>query len=336
MNPADVDLRTPYLGLSLASPIVASASPLTGNLDAARRLAYAGVGAIVLPSLFEEQLRQDAMVLDRLLELGEDAEASGYFPDLDDYNTGADHYLALVERIRAAVPVPVIASLNGTTEGGWLRYARLLEFAGADALELNLYAVEADPHLSSADVEARDIALVASLCSAVAIPVAVKVGPFFTAFANLAGRMVEAGASGLVLFNRFYQPDIDLETLTVVPRLVLSTSDELRLPLRWTAVLRPRLAASIAVTTGVHTAEDVLKCLLVGADVAMMAAALLRHGPEHVSRVERDLRAWLAEREYESVAQLRGSMSQAAVADPRAFERANYLRAITGYPHSLA
>lgn len=333
MTPEDVDLRTSYLGLSLASSLVASASPVTGNLDAVRRLVDAGIGAIVLPSLFEEQLLQDAMVLDRLLELGEDAEATGYFPDLDDYNTGADHYLALVERIRATVPVPVIASLNGTTEGGWLRYARLLEFAGADALELNLYSVEADPYVSSGDVETRDVELVAALCAAVAIPVAVKVGPFFTAFANFAGRIVQAGASGLVLFNRFYQPDIDLETLTVEPRLVLSTSDELRLPLRWTAILRPQLAASIAVTTGVHTADDVLKCLLAGADVTMMAAALLRHGPEHVASVERDLRAWLAEHDYVSVDQLRGSMSQAAVPDPAAFERANYLRTITGYPH---
>ena len=327
------DLRTRYLGLELRSPLVASSSPLTSDLAGLRHLEACGAGAVVLPSLFEEQLEHESMEIDRLLEYGSEtfAEALSYFPALDDYNTGPDHYLELVHEAKSSLGIPVIASLNGFSQGGWIEHARLIEQAGADALELNLYLIAADPEASAEKVEAGYRELVRSLRAAVRIPLAVKLGPYFTALAHTARELVAAGADGLVLFNRFYQPDLDLETLDVLPRLSLSTSEEMRLPLRWTALLHGRVPCSLGLTTGVHTAEDVAKALLAGADVAMMASALLEFGPEHLQRVERKLVAWLTEREYESVEQLRGSMSQRCVGDPTAFERANYVRTLKSY-----
>jgi len=327
------DLRTRYLGLELRSPLVASASPLTGELDGLRRLQDAGAAAAVLPSLFEEQLTHDQVELDRLLETTSEhvGEAQSYFPELEDYNTGPFAYLQRIEQAKRAVAIPVIASLNGVTPGGWVRHAERMQDAGADALELNLYSVATDPRVGATELEARYLELVAAVRAAVTVPLAVKLSPFFTALANIAVRIVEAGADGLVLFNRFYQPDLDLDSLDVVPRLVLSTSEELRLPLRWIAILRGQVRASLAATTGVHTGLDAAKVLLAGADVAMMTSALLRHGPGHVRTVERELTAILAEREYDSVAQLRGSMSRSSMPDPAGFERANYMRTLMSW-----
>ena len=331
------DLSTRYLGLRLRTPLVASSSPLTGDLGGLRRLEDAGASAVVLPSLFEEQLTGEALEIDRLLETGAESfgEALGYFPSLDDYNTGPDHYLELVQKAKEVLDVPVIASLNGTTPGGWLDHARWLEEAGADALELNLYAVAADPDENAWTLETRLREVVVAVRRAIAIPLAVKLSPFFTALAHTARELVAAGADGLVLFNRFYQPDLDLETLEVAPRLALSSSDELRLPLRWIAILRGRVQASLAATSGVHTRDDVVKALLAGADVTMLASALLRHGPEHLRTLESDLGAWLATREYDSVEQLQGSLSQGAVPDPEAFERANYARTLKAWSSSF-
>jgi dihydroorotate dehydrogenase (fumarate) len=327
------DLRTRYLGLELRSPLVASASPLTGDIDDLRRLQQAGVAAVVLPSLFEEQLTHDQVELDRLLEQTSEhvGEALSYFPDLADYNTGPTSYLELIEAAKRAVAIPVIASLNGTTPGGWVRHARRMQDAGADAIELNLYAIATDPTTGAAELETRYLEVVATVRSAISIPLAVKLSPFFTAMANMAVRLAEAGADGLVLFNRFYQPDLDLDTLDVVPRLVLSTSEELRLPLRWIAILYGHVDACLAATTGVHTGLDVAKVLLAGADVAMMTSALLRNGPDHVTGVERDLFAILDERGYASISELRGSMSQRSMPDPAGFERANYARTLASW-----
>ena len=328
-----VDLRTNYLGLELRSPLVASPSPLTGELDGLLRLEAAGIGAVVLPSLFEEQLTHDQLELDRLLETTSDhtGEAQSYFPDLADYNTGPWTYLDQITQAKRALSVPVIASLNGITPGGCVRHAKRMRDAGADALELNLYSVATDPRVSAAELEARHLDLIADIRSAVSIPLAVKLSPFYTALANFAVRVDAAGADGLVLFNRFYQPDLDLDSRDVVPRLVLSTSEELRLPLRWIAILFGRVQTSLAATTGIHTGLDAAKVLLAGANVAMMTSALLRHGPEHVAVVERELRAVLAEHDHDSVAQLRGSMSRSAMPDPAGFERANYVRTLMSW-----
>ncbi|HKQ01069.1 MAG TPA: dihydroorotate dehydrogenase-like protein [Actinomycetes bacterium] len=327
------DLHTSYLGLELRSPLVASASPLTGELDSLRRLEAAGVGAVVLPSLFEEQLTHDQLELDQLLETTSDhtGEAQSYFPDLEDYNTGPWTYLDHITQAKRALSVPVIASLNGVTPGGWVRHAKRMGDAGADAIELNLYTVATDPQVGGAELERRYLDLVAEVRAAVSLPLAVKLSPYFTALANFAVRVEEAGADGLVLFNRFYQPDLDLDSRDVTPRLVLSSSEELRLPLRWIAILFGRVGTSLAATTGVHTGLDAAKVLLAGADVAMMTSALLRNGPEHVGVVERELRAVMAERDYDSVAQLRGSMSHDAMPDPAGFERANYMRTLMSW-----
>ena len=328
------DLTARYLGLDLRSPLVASASPLTARLDHVRRLEAAGAGAIVLPSLFEEQITRDALDLDMTLESGAESfpEALSYFPEATEYVTVPDQYLDHLQAAKGASGVPVIASLNGSSRGGWVQWAHRLQEAGADALELNVYTVAADPGMSGRTVEDRVVELVESVREAVRIPLAVKLGPFYSSMPEMARRVVEAGADGLVLFNRFYQPDFDLETLEVVPRLVLSSSDELRLPLRWIAILHGQVECSLAATTGVHTAEDAVKVILAGANVAMLTSALLLHGPEHLATVETDLVRWMSEHEYESVEQLRGSMSQRAVPDPEAFERANYLRMLTSYP----
>lgn len=328
-----MDLRTRYLGLELRSPLVASASPLTGDLESLRRLQDAGAAAVVLPSLFEEQIEHESMEIDRLLATGAESfpEATSFFPVMDDYNTGPRHYLALLEAARAALRIPVIASLNGTSPGGWLHYARLLEEAGASAIELNIYSLAADLDTTSSEVESRYVRLVTQIRGVVQIPLAVKLSPFYTALGGFARELVNAGADGLVLFNRFYQPDLDLDTLEVTPRLVLSTSAELRLPLRWIALLHGRLEASLAATTGVHTAADVAKLLLAGADVTMLTSALLQHGPGHLISIENQLLHWMAEHEYGSVEQLKGSVSMRHAPDPTAFERANYLKTLASY-----
>ncbi len=327
-----VDLSTDYLGLQLRSPLVASASPLTGDPDVAVRLEEAGAGAIVLPSLFEEEILSEELELNRSLEQGTEqfAEALDYFPPLEGISDAGDRYVLRLERIKRRASVPVIASLNAATPGGWVRYAKRMEEAGADALELNLYHLAVDPDRTAAGMEAADLELIAAVRAAITIPLAVKLSPYYSSIANFAARAREHGADGLVLFNRFYQPDLDLETLDVVHRVDLSGSSDLRLPLRWIGILRPQLGPEVALaaTSGIHTGIDALKALMVGADVAMMTSALLRNGPEHLRKVEEELRAWMAEHEYESVAQLRGSASQAAVADPAAFERANYQRTL--------
>jgi dihydroorotate dehydrogenase (fumarate) len=330
-----VDLATRYLGLELRSPIVASASPLTREPDRARRLEDAGVAAIVLPSLFEEEILHEEITLTRSLEAGTEqfAEALSYFPTIGPFAGAGDRYLAGLEAIKARAGVPVIASLNATTGGGWVRHARLLEDAGADALELNIYHLAADPARDAAAMEALDLDLIAAVRAAITIPLAVKLSPYYSAFSAFARQAVERGADGLVLFNRFYQPDLDLDSLDVVPRLDLSQPDDLRLPMRWTAILRPQLGpdVSLAASSGVYTGADIVKALMVGADVAMTTSALLHHGPDHVRVLEDELRTWMAEHEYESVTQLRGSASQATVEDPSAFERANYVATLRSW-----
>ncbi|HZR91285.1 MAG TPA: dihydroorotate dehydrogenase-like protein [Gaiellaceae bacterium] len=326
-------LSTGYLGFELASPIVPAASPLGADLDMLKRLEEAGAGAVVLPSLFEEQIEHETMEIHRSLDIGRNgsAEATSYFPELDAYNTGPDAYLEHVAAAKRALSVPVVASLNGSSRGGWVQHARLIEQAGADALELNVYAVEADPLTTAEEAETRILDVVRAVRAELRIPLAVKIGPFFTALAHTAARMVVAGADGLVLFNRFLQPDIDLEALAVVDRLELSRREELRLPLRWIALLHGRVPISLAATSGVHEAEDVLKALLAGADVAMPASALIRQGPAKLAEMVTGVERWLEDHEYESVEQLKGSMSQQSCPDPAAFERAHYMRAITGF-----
>jgi len=328
-----VDLRTRYLGLDLRTPLAASASPLTGSLDGLRRLEAAGAAAVVLPSLFEEQLTLEAQQVGRLLEGGADSVSAAL--TLDDYNAGPSGYLALVEQAKATLQIPVIASLNGVTPGTWIKHASLLEEVGADALELNIYYVSSRPGLSGGEVEGNYLELVRAVRQTIGIPLAVKLSPYFSSVANLARQLVEAGANGLVLFNRFYQPDLDLETLEVTPRLELSTSEELRLPLRWIAILHKQVPASLAASTGVHTAADVVKVLLAGADVAMMTSALLRHGPEHLAAVEAGLQDWLEERGMQSVGHLRGLRSQRSIRDPAAWERANYITMLASYPDQV-
>jgi dihydroorotate dehydrogenase (fumarate) len=330
-----VDLRTRYLGLELRSPLVASPSPLTREPDSVRQLVAAGAGAIVLPSLFEEEIVHDEIELSRALDAGTEqfAEALDYFPAVPSFPGTGDQYLGRLARVKDAVDVPVIASLNASTSGGWVRYARLMQDAGADAVELNLYHLAADPAKDAGAMEAIDLELIAAVRAAITIPLAVKLSPYYSAIASFARQAVDRGADGLVLFNRFYQPDLDLETLDVVARLELSRSSELRLPLRWTAILRPQLGpdVSLAATSGIHAGADAIKVLLVGADVAMATSALLQHGPDRLRVIGDELVAWMVEHEYESVAQLRGSVSQAAVADPSAFERANYMRTLRSW-----
>jgi dihydroorotate dehydrogenase (fumarate) len=334
----NVDLRTRYLGLELKHPIVASASPLTSSIDSLKRLQAAGVAAVVLPSLFEEQIEHEEMATHNLMMSGTELspEASGFFPEMQNYATGPDRYLSLLGEAKRALSVPVIASLNGHTPGGWTGIARQIEDAGADAIELNVYFLAASIDDTSALVEQRYVDLVASVTSQVKIPVAVKVAPYFSAMANMALRLNRAGASGLVLFNRFLQPDIALDELEVSPHLVLSTSDELRLALRWIAILRGRVDASLAATGGAHTPDDVLKLLLAGADCVMLASSLLTQGPNHVGTLVRGVQAWMAEREYSSVAQMKGSLSQQSCPDPDAFERANYMKALQSYTSEFA
>jgi len=328
-----VDLRSRYLGLELKHPIVASASPLTSSIDSLKRLEDAGVAAVVLPSLFEEQIEHEEMAAHNMMMSGTELspEAHGFFPEMQNYRTGPDQYLKLIADAKKALSVPVIASLNGYTPGGWTGIARQFQEAGADAIELNVYFLATSVDDSSTAVEQRYVDLVESVTRQVSIPVAVKVAPYFSAMANMAARLTKAGASGLVLFNRFLQPDIELEELEVAPHLVLSTSDELRLALRWIAILRGRVDASLAATGGAHTSDDVLKLLLAGADCVMLASCLLTRGPSHVDTLVRGVLAWMTKREYSSVAQMKGSLSQQSCPDPDAFERANYMKALKSY-----
>jgi dihydroorotate dehydrogenase (fumarate) len=327
------ELRTTYLGISLRSPLVASAGPYTGELDRIAELQDAGAAAIVLPSLFEEQIEHDTSEIDRLLSVHAESfgEATSFLPELDDYNSGPDAYLALIETAKRRVDIPVIASLNGTNIGGWIRYARLVEDAGADAIELNLYSVAADPAREGLEIEAEQLELVALVSDQVKVPVAVKISPYYTSLAAFLVGLQAAGAAGVVMFNRFYAPDLDTETLDIAPRIALSTPTELRLPLRWIGIAREFLTISIAGSTGVHAGRDAAKLILAGADVAMTTSALLFHGVSHLATIELELRDWMREHGYRNVGEMRGAARREAVADPAAYERANYIGNLTNY-----
>jgi len=327
------DLRTRYMGLELAHPLVASASPLTKELDNFKRLEDAGAAAVVMFSLFEEQLRWEQDAMRHLTEATADSfgEALNYFPPVDHYRVGPDSYLELIRRATEAVRIPVIGSLNGVTHEGWIDYARQIEQAGAAALELNVYYIPSSLDESGRDVEQRYVDILKAVKGTVSIPVALKLSPFFSAMGHMARQLDEAGADALVLFNRFYQPDFDLETRQVVPNLELSASREIRLPLLWIAVLFGKLRAGLAATTGVNSALEIVKYVMAGADAVMTTSALLSHGIPFIGTLVADLGRWMEEREYTSVTQMRGSMSQQRVADPTAFQRANYIRILEGY-----
>ena len=327
------DLSTRYLGLTLKNPLVVSPSPLNEDLDNLRRMEDLGASAVVMHSLFEEQINVESNDLDRFLSHGADsfAEALSYFPDAQTYHMGPEDYLEHVRKAKQAIGIPIVGSLNGVSTGGWIRYAKMIEEAGADALELNVYYIPTDPEISSTQVEKMYIDLVRDIKATLKIPVAVKLGPYFSAMANMAKRLDEAGASALVLFNRFYQPDFDLEQLEVVPNLVLSTSHELRLRLCWVAILYGCIKADLAVTGGVHTPEDVIKSMMAGARVAMMTSALLSRGLGHLATLRTGIVQWMEEHEYASIRQMQGSMSQKSVAEPAAFVRANYMKVLRSY-----
>lgn len=328
-----IDLSTEYMGLRLQNPVVASASPLCDSVDKIRRLEDHGIAAVVLPSLFEEQLILESESVDADLSRGAETfpESSSFLPELADYNLGPDGYLELIRRAKEASCIPIIASLNGVTPGGWVRYAREMEQAGADGLELNIYSLVTDPSRSAAEVERDYCALVRKLRENLRIPIAVKLSHFFSSFANFAGHIDTSGANALVLFNRFYQPDLDIAQQEVVPSLTLSHPSELLLRLHWTAVIYGHISADIAITGGVHSAEGVLKCVMAGANVAMMTSALLHHGVAHLDTVLPEIARWMEEHEYESIRQMRGSMSQRNVPDPMTYERANYMRVLSSY-----
>lgn len=325
-----MDLSTTYLGLKLKSPLVASASPLSEDLDNIKRMEDAGASAIVLYSIFEEQIRFEQYELDKALSQGTESypEALSYFPDPAELFVGVEDYLKHIQRSKAATTIPILASINGSTLGGWTEFAKQIQDAGADALELNLYNVPTDLGQTGAEIEQQYLDVVTAVKDAVTIPVAVKVSPFFTNFANMAERFESAGASGLVLFNRFYQPDIELESLEVVPNVMYSTPMAMRLPMRWIAILFERIKADLAATSGIHRGTDAIKMLMAGANVTMLCSCLLRHGIKHLRIVEQEIRDWMTEHEYTSVQQMRGSLSQKYCADPSAFERAQYIRAV--------
>ncbi len=328
------DLSTTYLGLNLKSPLVASASPLSRKIERVRKLEEAGISAIVMYSLFEEQIIRESLELDHHLSQGADSspEALSYLPDTGLYSMGPEKYLNHITSLKKALQIPVIGSLNGVSRGGWTNYARRIQEAGADALELNMYYLATDPDVPSSDIEDMQVELVAEVKSAVTIPLAVKISPFVTSSPNFARRLVEAGADGLVLFNRFYQPDLDLEELEVVHTLDLSTSAEVRLPLRWIAILYGKINADLALTSGVHTSNDVLKAMMAGAQVAMIASALLWNGSlQRVQEILNHTETWMQEHDYESIKQMQGSMSQKSVKDPIAFERANYMKVLNSF-----
>lgn len=329
-----MDLTTTYLGLKLKNPIVPSASPLSRQLSTLRQMEDAGAAAVVLYSLFEEEINMESRTLDRYLTEGTEsfAEALSYFPEAPTYRAiGPDAYLEHIFRAKKAVDIPIIGSLNGVSTGGWIKYAKEIEGAGADALELNTYYLPTSLDLTGAEVENIYLELLRDVKAAVSIPVALKLSPFFSGTANMMQRFAEAGASGLVLFNRFYQPDLDLDNLEIVPNLVLSTSDEMRLPLRWIAILYGRIQADLALTTGVHTGVDALKGIAAGATVTQLASELLRNGIGRISEILAEMADWLYENEYDSLAQLHGSLSQINCGAPAAFERANYIQVVGSY-----
>jgi len=328
-----MDLTTTYMGLKLKNPLVPSASPLSKNLDTIKNLEDAGASAIVLYSLFEEQISFEAEELDHFLSFGTDsfAEALTYFPEAQEYRLGPEGYLEHIRKAKEATGIPIIASLNGVSTGGWIDYTRKMEQAGADGLELNVYMLATDPVRTSAEIEQVYIDVLKAVKSSVKIPVAMKLSPFFSATAAMAKRLDDAGADALVLFNRFYQPDLDLEALEVKPGVVLSSPEDLRLPLRWIAILFGRIKASMAGTSGVHTATDALKLIMAGADVANLCAVLLKHGPAHLGKILDEMEKWLEEHEYTNLRMARGSMSQKNVAEPAAYERANYIKALNSY-----
>jgi dihydroorotate dehydrogenase (fumarate) len=331
-----MDLTTTYLGMKLRTPLVPSASPLSEEIDNIKRMEDAGASAVVLSSLFEEQLLLDRYELHHHLTHGAEsfAEALTYIPEPpepEDIRLGAEDYLERIRKAKEAISIPIIASLNGVSIGGWTDYASMIQGAGADALELNIYYIPTDPTLTGAEVEQTYLNILTIVKSLVTIPVAVKLSPFFSNLANMARRLDEAGADALVLFNRFYQPDIDLDNLVVRPNVILSTPQALRLPLRWIAILYGRVRADLAATSGIHTAQDVIKMLMAGANVAMLCSVLLRHGVNHIRLIEEGLRQWMEEREYESVGQMRGSMSQIHCENPGEFERAQYIRALHSF-----
>ena len=328
-----MNLTTKYLDLVLNNPIVASSSPLSHNVDSIRRLEDAGAAAVVMYSLFEEQIGFDSYYVDYHLTQGIDsyAESISYFPDMQSYNVGPEGYLNLIRRAKEAVNIPIIGSLNGASVGGWTDYAALIEQAGADALELNVYYVPANINMTGNEVEDLYVEILTAVRQAVTIPVSVKLSPFFSSVAHMANRLTAYGADGLVFFNRFYQPDFDLENLEVKPRLVLSDSDDLRLPLRWVSILYGRMDVDFAITSGIHTSQDVFKGLMAGAKVTMMASELLQNGVRRIGQVLNEVRQWLSEHEYESVTQMIGAMSQKHCAEPAAFERANYMKMLDSY-----
>lgn len=328
-----MDLSTDYMGLKLAHPLIASASPLSEHLDGIKRLEDSGAAAVVMFSLFEEQIQQENLAFEHLMEQGTNsfAESLSYFPEPEEYHVGGEKYLELLSAAAKSVDIPIIASLNGISNEGWTDYASKMQEAGASAIELNIYYIAADLDLTGAEVEQRYLDIVRAVKSAVSIPVALKLSPFFSAFGNIAKSFDAAGADALVLFNRFYQPDFDLNRLELVTDLELSKTNEIRLPLLWIAILHGRVNASLAATSGVHSAAEVIKYLLAGADAVMTASALLRQGPNFLSELRDGLASWMSERGYESVTQMKGSMSQQNVADPSAFERANYIKILEGY-----
>lgn len=330
-----VDLSTTYMGLKLKHPVVPSASPLSESLDKIKRLEDAGAAAVVMYSLFEEQIVGESHLLDHYLSYGAEsfAEALDYFPEMDSYNVGPHAYLDLLRRAKESISIPVIGSLNGVSTGGWVEYARMIQEAGADALELNIYYIPTDPAMTGAEVEQMYLDVVHDVKSNISIPLAVKVGPYFSSFANMAMRLSKAGADGLVIFNRFYQPDFDLERLEVVPNLTLSSAWELRTPIRWVSILYGKVPVDFAVTRGVHSYEDVLKGVMAGANVTMMASELLRNGVNRIGAVVQEVTQWLEDHEYHSLQQARGSMSQRNVAEPAAFERANYMKVLQSWKY---
>ena len=332
-----IDLTTRYLGLTLRTPLVPSASPLSQEIASIRRLEDAGASAVVLYSLFEEQLRQESMELDHHLSTGTDsfAESLTYFPQPSEFRLGPEGYLEHIRKAKEAVDIPIIASLNGATVGGWTKFAQEIEQAGADALECNIYYIPTDPELKAAEIEQTYVDIVWAVKSAISIPVAIKISPFFTNVANVAKRLDDAGADGLVLFNRFYQPDIDLEELEIRPNVLLSTPQALRLPLTWIGILYGKLKASLAATGGIHDPQDAIKMLMVGANVTMLCSSLLRNGINQLRHMERGIVDWMEQHEYESVKQMQGSMSQMRCPDPSAFERAQYMRAVKSLQHVM-
>jgi dihydroorotate dehydrogenase (fumarate) len=329
-----MDLTTRYMGMTLRSPLVPSASPLSDQVDSIRRMEDSGAAAVVLYSLFEEQITRESEALQQQLAYGTEsfAEALTYHPEPSEFRVGPEEYLNHIRKAKEAVRIPVIASLNGSTIGGWVDYARKMQQAGADALELNIYYIETNMDRGALEVEQTYLDILKAVRLVVSIPVAIKLGAFFSNTANMAKRLDQAGANALVLFNRFYQPDIDLETLEVRPNVLLSTPQALRLPLRWIAILYDRIKADMAATSGIHTASDVLKVLMAGADVAMLCSTLLRNGIEYIRTIETQMCEWMEEHDYESVRQMQGSMSQKYCSDPNAFERAQYMRAVLSTP----